>query len=98
MDELISQLNKLDINKEVPDESIDEICNSLSNLCKISNDFDIKANQEDVTQAVNIISKLSFNKNQVQKLDNIGLLISNLIRKIKCYEFPNAYTIPNYVY
>ena len=99
MDELISQLNKLDINKEVSDKSIDDICNSFNELCKISaNTTCTEIKQEDVTQVVNIISKLSLNENQVKKLDNIGILLSKLLRKIKCYEFADAYNIPKYVY
>ena len=98
MNELINQLNKLDINKEVSDESIDNICNSFSEFCKISDNTCNEIKQEDITQVVNIISKLPVNKNQLKKLDNIGILLSNLLRKIKCYEFTDVYNIPKYVY
>jgi len=98
MNELINQLNKLDINKEASDESIDNICNSFSEFCKISDNTCTEIKQEDITQVVNIISKLPVNKNQLKKLDNIGILLSNLLRKIKCYEFTDAFNIPKYVY
>lgn len=98
MDELINQLNKLDINKEVPDDSIDSICDSLSRMCKISETKHIEIKKEEVEQVVQIISKLPLNQNQIKKLDNIGLLIGSLMRKIKCYEFADAYAIPKYVY
>jgi len=98
MDELINQLNKLDINKQVPDESIDLICDSLTNLCKISETKELEIKQEKVIQVVDIIGKLPLNENQIKKLDNIGLLIGNLMRKIKSYEFADAYAIPKYVY
>jgi hypothetical protein len=98
MDELINQLNNLNINKEVSDKSIDDICNSLSEMCKISDNTCTEIKQEDITQVVNIISKLPVNENQVNKLDNIGLLLSNLLRKIRCYEFADAYSTPKYVY
>jgi|LauGreDrversion4_2_1035121.scaffolds.fasta_scaffold28152_5 hypothetical protein len=97
MDELINQLNALDFNKEVQDESIDSICDSLSQMCKISETKDIEIEQEKVVQVVEIISKLSLNEKQIKKLSNIGILIGNLMRKIKCYEFPDAYAIPKYV-
>ncbi len=101
MDELINQLNALDINKEVPDNSIDLICDSLSQMCKISETAetkDLEIKQKQVAQVVEIISKLPLNENQIKKLDRIGILIGNLIRKIKCYEFPDAYVIPKYIY
>ena len=97
MDELINQLNKLDISKEIPDESVDSICDSLSRMCKISETKDTKIKQENVIQVVELIAKLPLNEIQIKKLDNIGLLIGNLMRKIKCYEFPDAYVIPKYV-
>ncbi len=97
MDELINQLNALDFNKEVQDESIDSICDSLSQMCKISETKDFEIEQEKVVQVVEIISKLSLNEKQIKKLSNIGILIGNLMRKIKCYEFPDAYAIPKYV-
>ncbi len=97
MDELINQLNALDFNKEVQDESIDSICDSLSQMCKISETKDIEIEQEKVVQVVEIISKLSLNEKQIKKLSNIGIIIGNLMRKIKCYEFPDAYAIPKYV-
>jgi CHASE3 domain sensor protein len=98
MDELITKLNKLDINKEICDESIDDICDSLNSMCKISDDEIINVKQQDIIHVVNIISKIPLGEHQIKKLDNIGLLISNLLRKIKCYEFTDAYTIPKYVY
>ncbi len=100
MDELINQLNALDINKEIPDDSIDSICDSLSQMCKISETSETKnleIKQEKVVQVVEIISKLPLNEKQIKKLSNIGILIGNLMRKIKCYEFPDAYVIPKYV-
>lgn len=98
MDELINQLNKLDINKDIPEESIDDICISLSEMCKISNNTCTNVKKEDINQVVNLISKLPLNESQVKKLNNIGVLLSKLLRKIKCYEFADAYTIPRYVY
>lgn len=98
MDELINQLNALDINKEISDDSIDSICDSLSQMCKISETSDIEIKQNQVAQVVEVISKLPLSEKQIKKLDRIGILIGNLIRKIKCYEFPDAYVIPKYVY
>lgn len=97
MDELINQLNKLDINKEVSDDSIDFICESLNKMCKISETKEPEIKHEKVIQVVEIIGKLPLNESQIKKLDNIGLLIGNLMRKIKCYEFPDAYAIPKYI-
>ncbi len=98
MDELINQLNALDINKEIPDDSIDSICDSLSQMCKISESKDLEIKQNQVAQVVEVISKLPLSENQIKKLDRIGILISNLMRKIKCYEFPDAYKVPKYIY
>jgi hypothetical protein len=95
MDELINQLNKLDINKEIPDDSVDLLCDSISKI--IIND-DISIDNNEIIQVTNIISTLPLNPVQIKKLDCIGLLISKMMRKIKCYEFADAYAIPKYVF
>ena len=95
MDELINQLNKLDLAEQVSDDSIDLICDSLNKI-SISQTSEVKP--EEITQVVTMVSKLPLSPNQIKKLDCFGLLVSKLIRKIKCYEFPDAYKVPNYVF
>ncbi len=95
MDEIISQLAKLDLDKQVSDDSLDSICESLNKLSLAPN---TQVKSEEITQVVQIVSKLPLTPEQVKKLDNIGLVISNLMRKIKCYEFPDAYKIPKCVF
>jgi len=95
MDELIYKLNNLNLDSEIPNDSIDSLCESMEKI-SLSPDSNIKQTQ--ITQVINAISKLPLNIIQIKKLDKIGLLISNLIRKIKCSEFADAYTIPTYVY
>ncbi len=95
MDEIISQLAKLDLNKQVSDDSLDSICESLNKLSLAPN---TQVKHEEITQVVQIVSKLPLTPEQVKKLDNIGLVISKLMRKIKSYEFPDAYKIPKYVF
>lgn len=95
MDELINQLNKLNIHNEIYDESIDLICESLT---KISIDQNINVKTEQITQVTNLISNIPINENQIKKLEFIGLLVSKLVKKIKHYEFADAFAIPKYIY
>lgn len=95
MDELINQLNKLDINKELSDDSIDLICESIA---KISIDSHVEVKKENIEHVSSIISNLPLTQIQIKKLDCVGLLISKLIRKIKYVEFKDAFSIPKYIY
>ena len=95
MDELINQLNKLDINKKVSNDSIDSICDSIA---KIYIDSHVEVKKEDIKYVSTIISNLPLTQIQFNKLDCIGLLMAKLIRQIKCVEFKNAFIIPKYVY
>lgn len=95
MDELINQLNNLDINKELSNDSIDLICESIA---KISIDSPVEIKREDIEQISCIISTLPLTQIQIKKLDCVGLLIAKLIRKIKCVEFKDAFDMPKYIY
>lgn len=95
MDELINKLNNMDLNKEISDDSIDSLCESL---CHLSINPTINVQQAEIEHVVSVIAKIQINPIQIKKLDIIGVLISNLMKKIKYYEFPDAYKIPKYIY